>query len=96
MLFRSIYEVGKGILTHARDGFRLIGCGGELDYSQKPQASYSICSDFNWYEIGDVISFGNSKALYYCFPEKKGDCVAKVRLAAEEMYKLYKQEKNKD
>ena len=87
---KHIYEVGKGILRHDRDGFRLVGCDGELDYLQKPQATYSVCSDFNWYEIGDVICIGNSKALYYCFPEKKGDHVAKVRIAAEEMYKLYR------
>ncbi len=87
---KHIYEIGEGILRHDADGFRLQGCGGELDYSQNPQATYSICSDFNWYEIGDVICIGNSKALYYCFPEKKGDFVAKVRIAAEEMYKLYK------
>ena len=49
--------------------------------------------DFNWYEIGDIISIGNSKALYYCIPETKRDCVAKVRIAAEEMYKLYKNDK---
>ena len=87
---KHIYEIGKGVLSHNENGFRLQGCDGELDYSQNPQATYSICSDFNWYEIGDVICIGNSKALYYCFPEKKGDFVAKVRIAAEEMYKLYK------
>ena len=90
---KHIYEVGRGVLTHGEEGFRLVGCNGELDYVQKPQASYSVCSDFNWYEIGDVICIGNSKALYYCFPEKKGDFVAKVRIAAEEMYKLYKEQK---
>ena len=90
---KHIYEVGEGILRHGSEGFRLTGCDGELDYSQNPQATHSICSDFNWYEIGDIISFGNSKALYYCIPETKRDCVAKVRIAAEEMYKLYKNDK---
>ena len=90
---KHIYEVGKGILKHGKEGFHLVGCDGELDYSQKPQATYSVCSDFNWYEIGDVICIGNSKALYYCFPEIKGDYVAKVRIAAEEMYKLYRSAK---
>ena len=90
---KHIYEVGNGVLVHNSDGFRLTGCDGELDYSQNPQATHSICSDFNWYEIGDIISIGNSKALYYCIPDKKGDCVAKVRIAAEEMYKLYKNDK---
>ncbi|MBQ1412775.1 MAG: 1-acyl-sn-glycerol-3-phosphate acyltransferase [Clostridia bacterium] len=41
-----------------------------------------------WYELGDMICIGNSKALYYCFPKEGGDVVAKTRLAAEEYYRL--------
>lgn len=88
---KRIYEVGEGTLTHSSEGFHLVGCDGLLDYLQKPQASYSVYSDFNWYEIGDVICIGNNDALYYCFPETEGDFVAKVRMAAEEMYKLRKE-----
>ena len=87
---KRIYEVGHGVLSHSSAGFHLTGCDGLLDYLQKPQSSYSVYSDFNWYEIGDVICIGNNNALYYCFPETKGDFVAKVRMAAEEMYKLRK------
>ena len=87
---KRIYEVGHGVLTHSSEGFHLTGCDGLLDYLQKPQSSYSVYSDFNWYEIGDVICIGNNNALYYCFPEAQGDFVAKVRMAAEEMYKLRK------
>jgi hypothetical protein len=35
------------------------------------------------------------ETLYYCFPREKGDFVAKTRLAAEEMYKLYKEKKGR-
>ncbi len=87
---KHVYDVGSGTLTHSSEGFHLTGAGGALDYTQNPQASYSVCADFYWYEIGDVICIGNQKALYYCFPKIKGDFVAKVRLAAEEMYKMYK------
>ena len=93
---KSIYYVGKGRLTHDREGFHLTGAEGKLDYRQNPQATYSLYSDFNWYEVGDIICIGNQKALYYCFPEGEGDFVAKVRLATEELYKLYKIEKSKD
>ena len=89
---KHVYDIGFGNLTHSNDGFHLTGAGGALDYTQNPQASYSVCADFYWYEIGDVICIGNQKALYYCFPKIKGDFVAKVRLAAEEMYKIYKDE----
>lgn len=94
---RKIYSVGEGRLTHTVDGFHLTGCGGSLDYVHTPQASYSICADFNFYEIGDVIALGNHKAIYYCFPKQDKDVVAKARLAAEELYKTViskKREKN--
>ncbi len=83
-----IYDVGEGRLVHDENGFKLTGCGGRLDYSQKPTSSYSLYSDYFWYEIGDMICIGNKKVLYYCFPKCEGDVVAKTRLAAEEMYKL--------
>lgn len=83
-----IYDVGEGRLVHDENGFKLTGCDDRLDYSQKPTASYSLYSDYFWYEIGDMICIGNKKVLYYCFPKCEGDVVAKTRLAAEEMYKL--------
>lgn len=84
---KCIYRVGEGILVHDMDGFRLTGCGGTLDYRQKATASYSLYSDFFWYEIGDVICIGNGTILYYCFPKTGEDVVAKARLAAEELYR---------
>ena len=43
--------------------------------------------------VGDIISIGDSKALYFCFPKEKGDIVAKTRLAAEELYKMLDRKK---
>lgn len=83
-----IYRVGTGRLRHDAEGFHLTGCDGKLDYSQKPSASYSLYSDYYWYEIGDMICIGNSEALYYCFPTEGGDVVAKTRLATEELYRM--------
>ncbi len=85
---RKLYRVGEGRLVHTTDGFRLTGCDGALEYEHKPLNSYSLYSDFNWYEVGDVICIGNNDALYYCFPKQKGDIVAKTRLAAEELFKI--------
>ena len=85
---KCLYNVGEGRLVHTKDGFNLTGCDGALDYSQKPQASYSLYSDYFWYEIGDMICIGTTKMLYYCFPKEGGDVVAKTRLAAEELYKM--------
>ena len=88
---KCIYKVGDGVLMHAKDGFRLAGCDGKLYYTQAPELSYSLYSDFYWYEIGDVISIGTPKVLYYCIPKSKNDVVAKARIATEEIYKLIKE-----
>ena len=82
----SIYKVGNGVLKHDVNGFVLDGCEGKLHYEQKADTSYSLYSDYYWYEIGDVICIGNTDCLYYCFP-KQGDVVAKTRMAVEEIYK---------
>ena len=87
---KCLYKVGEGHLTHTCQGFHLTGCDGKLDYTQPPKASYTLNSDFNWYEIGDVISIGDKKALYYCVPKTDGDIVAKTRLATEELYNMQK------
>jgi hypothetical protein len=92
---RCLYKVGEGQLKHSRDGFSLSGCDGKIDFRQKPAASYTLNSDFFWYEIGDVISIGNMDVLYYCFPKTKGDFVAKTRLATEELYKIVMEEKHR-
>lgn len=88
-----IYSVGEGRLTHDRSGFHLTGCGGELDYVQKPLASYSLYADYYWYKLGDMICVGDKNILYYCFPKNCGDVVAKTRLATEELYKIVRAEK---
>ena len=91
--FKAIYMVGEGHLHHDENGFTLTGCDGKLQYSQGPLTCYSLYSDYYWYEIADVICIGDNETLYYCFPQKAGDVVAKTRLATEEMYKLYKARK---
>jgi hypothetical protein len=90
---KHVFHVGEGELTHDTEGFHLVGCDGKLNYHQSPIASYSVNSDFYWYEIGDIICIGDSRTLYYCFPQTEQDVVAKTRLAVEEIYKIKKQEK---
>lgn len=92
--YKSIYRVGSGTLIHDKNGFRLTGCDGKLEYHHPPLASHTLYSDFFWYEIGDVICIGNKREQYYCFPKKK-DVVAKARIAAEEIYKKKRRRTNK-
>lgn len=87
---KCIYRVGRGVLEHTAEGFRLTGCQGQLDYVQKPSASYSLYADYYWYELGDMICIGDHRALYYCFPQNDADVAAKTRLAAEELYRMKK------
>ncbi len=85
---KAIYKVGSGRLKHSKEGFVLDGCEGKLHYEQKPRASYSLYSDYYWYEIGDMICIGDMKVLYYCFPKNSSDIVAKARIATEELFKM--------
>jgi len=87
--YKAIYKVGKGRLVHDKNGFRLTGCDGRLDYTQKPMAGFGLYADYYWYEMGDVICIGDTDTHYFCFPPREVS-VAKIRLAAEEMFKLYK------
>lgn len=87
--FKSMYRIGSGRLVHDNNGFTLTGCDGKLEYHQKPSASYGLYADYFWYEIGDMISIGDTKMQYYCFPkDQAGTNVAKARLAAEELFKM--------
>ena len=91
--YKAVYRVGEGHLTHDVSGFHLTGCGGKLDYSQPPQASYSLYADYYWYEMADCVCIGDTDVHYFLFPKDPSIPVAKVRLACEEMFKLHKAKK---
>ena len=89
----KFYEIGEGRLRHDKNGFVLDGCDGKLHYEHKPLSAHTVNSDFYFYQIGDVVSFGNTDGLFYCFPKSKEDIVCKIRFAHEEIYKITKAEK---
>ncbi len=84
----KVYNVGEGRLTHGKDGFTLTGCDGKINYKQGPAYSYTVNSDLYWYQIGDTVCIGDMNVQYYCFPKTNGDHVVKMRLAAEELFKM--------
>ena len=92
---KALYMVGQGKLRHDSNGFVIDGCDGKLHYEQSPSSSYSVNSDYFWYEIGDIVSVGTNDCLYFCFP-KQANIVAKTRLAAEEMYQLSNKTRTKE
>ena len=83
-----IYKLGDGHLVHNLDGFKLTAFDGKLDYTLDSKATYTCNSDFNWYEMGDIVSINDTKKQFYCFPKTNKDVVAKIRLATEEIYKI--------
>ncbi len=87
---KGVFKIGDGILKHSEEGFLLTGCDGRLNYTQNSLSLYTLNADFYWYKIGDVVSIGNMDILYYCIPKDKCVPVAKMRLAAEEIYKRIK------
>ena len=86
--YKCIYQIEDGHLTHDINGFHLTNSTNTLDYYHDPKTSYSLNSDYFWYEIGDVICIGNDQMRYYCVSKNKKDVVTKARLATEEIYKL--------
>ena len=66
--------------------------GGPLIYGDMGYMGQQIGCDYYWYEIDDVIGIGDNEVHYFLFPKNHAP-VAKVRLATEEMYKLYKAKK---
>ena len=85
---KGVYGTYDGRLTHTSEGFHLTGEDGQIDYLHKPLTSHSVCADFNFYERGDIIALSAPECIYYCFPKDHSIPVAKARLAAEEMYKI--------
>ena len=86
----GVCDIGQGHLTHDLNGFHLTGADGKLDYKQSPVFSHTLYSDYYWYEIDDCVCIGDNEVHYFCFPKNKSVSVARLRLATEEMYKLYK------
>ena len=93
---KGVWRVGEGSLCHSKEGFHLVGCDGQLDYTQKSVSLYTLNSDYYWYKLGDVIGIGDHKALYYCVPKKHRSVVTKARLATEEIYKDLKNKSRKN
>lgn len=85
--FSAIYFVGNGRLTHTQDGFHLLSDDGEIDFYSHPLTTYSLASDIYWYELGDMISIGDDKRIFYLFPPEEYNVVSKARFATEKIYR---------
>lgn len=85
---KAVYNVGEGRFTHTLEGISLVSADGALNYFHPSKTAYSVIADFFWYEIGDVVGFGDNDKQFYCVPKNSAFPVVKARLAAEEIFKI--------
>ena len=89
---KALYKLGDARLVQNKEGLTLYDLDGKIIFEQKPKYTYTLNADFYWYEIDDIVCIGNMDVSYYSVP-KNNKCVAKMRLFAEELYKLEMQNK---
>lgn len=86
---KALYKVGSGRLSHnMEEGFHLTGSDGKIDYHQSSDSMYTCEAIPYFYQIDDVIGIGDRRAQYFVFPTEHKEVVGKVKLAAEEIYKI--------
>lgn len=84
---KALYKLGDARLVQNKEGLTLYDLDGKVIFEQKPKYTYTLNADFYWYEIDDIVCIGNMDVSYYSVP-KNNKCVAKMRLFAEELYKI--------
>ncbi|MBR6693138.1 MAG: 1-acyl-sn-glycerol-3-phosphate acyltransferase [Clostridia bacterium] len=84
---KALYKLGDARLVQNKEGLTLYDLDGNVIFEQKPKYTYTLNADFFWYELDDIVCIGNMDVSYYCFP-KNNKNVAKMRLVAEELYKI--------
>ncbi len=95
---KGFYQIGKGVLTHNIDGFKVTGAdilNNPFEIIQSADKNYSVHVEYNYFKRGHGISFSTTKDTYYMFSKEKSYLVTKVSLAVEEIFKLINQKKSK-
>lgn len=77
-------------LKHNEFGFILFEKNTSFSMKILPLETYTVNVDFFWYQIGDIVSIGNKDCIFHCMPKDQSFPVYKIKLAAEELYKLKK------
>ncbi len=85
--YSAVYDIGKGRLQQNENGFHLVSDDSQVDYTTSVLDNYSLSSDIYWYEIGDMISIGDDRRIFYLFPEKGYSVVTRARFATEAFYR---------
>jgi len=89
---RGYIHLGRGHLTHNRDGFKLAADhnGGCVLIEKTPASMYSCHIEYDYDKRGDCIDLSTLSDTYYIYPVNKRNCVTKIALATEELYFIQK------
>ena len=86
----GFYRLGKGKLTHNKNGFLLEAefQGEEFKVTKPVLTNYGVHIEYEYFGKGDCISFSTNNDTYYLFPVKQDVPVTKIHFAVEELYKI--------
>ncbi|MFA7075317.1 MAG: hypothetical protein WC152_01420 [Candidatus Izemoplasmatales bacterium] len=84
------YRLGKGVLTHNKDGFLLKANfqGDDFEIHKPVKSNYGVHIEFDYFGKGDCISFSTNNDTYYLYPTDPNVRVTKFHFAVEELYKI--------
>ena len=85
---RGYINLGKGRLTHNRNGFTLESelPVAALPLHKTPATMYSCHIEYDYDARGDCIVLSTLDDTYYIYPRNIRNCVTKVALATEELF----------
>ena len=75
-------------LEHNINGITLTDDANDLSFHLFPIELYNMYTEFDWFEVGDMVSIGNSEVLYDCILKNYDVSVLKLRMACQELYKI--------
>lgn len=87
---KGFYHHGTGNFYHSLDGFRL-ECNA---YGEKTVEVWDgidtdgLHIEYNYKGKGDVIDISTQNESYWLYPKTKRDCITKLSLAADEIYRI--------
>ncbi|MDY2724635.1 MAG: hypothetical protein SOV25_03500, partial [Candidatus Onthovivens sp.] len=75
-------------LEHNINGITLTDEANDFSFHLFPIELYNMYTEFDWFEVGDMVSIGNSEVLYDCILKNYDVSVLKLRMACQELYKI--------
>jgi hypothetical protein len=89
------YRLGKGKLIHTSDGFRLVGdFAPDFEVAKRPLENFGVHIEYDYFARGNGVSLSTSSDTYYIYPIDQKQSVTKLHFAAEELYKITKENMN--